>query len=72
MLGIHTYSIKNGSESKNKVDQCLPVTAQNVNYSLCPKYLKYVPVDRTGRSVDIFKKAIYLKELSRKFGMTQH
>ena len=72
-IGLNHFEKINWLPVKNRVDQCIAVTAYNFKNSLSPVYMSYIiytlnssPVVKTRRSVDILLEPIYVKEISRK------
>ena len=70
-IGLNHFEKINWMPVKNRVDQCIAVTAYNFKNNLSPVYMPDIytpnssPVVKTRRSVDSFVDLIYMKEISR-------
>ena len=71
-IGLNHFEKITWLAVKNRVNQCIAVTAYNFKHNLSLVYMSDIytlnssPVVKTRRSVDSFVEPIYMKEISRK------
>ena len=71
-IGLNHFEKNNWPPVKNRVDQCIPVTAYNFKNTLSPVNMSHMYtlnlalVVKARKSVDSFLEPIYVKEISRK------
>ena len=68
-IELNQFEKINRLPAKNRVDQCIAVTAYNFKNNLSPVYMSDIytlnssPVVKTRRSVDSFVEPVYMKEI---------